>query len=205
MASGLKFFERLAEQRRVIRHMRAPIADQQETAVFRQTIVDDAEIDVRRRVGLPVVVARWQVREHVVLGVIPAALDPARNIPTAVFRDETLQRREKRTVGGGVVILMRLKGVERGLGSLRDVGGRCYRRPASARRRLRCSGKGLADLFRLRVQRYAVFGLFFCRCRKRSLRLARVWRTADCPQRHVAITDRLLHAHGNPSGSRAPC
>src|ERR1700687_6421091 len=45
---GLELPERLTEQRGIIRHMRAPVADHQDPAVLRQAIIDDAEIEVRR-------------------------------------------------------------------------------------------------------------------------------------------------------------
>src|ERR1700716_1015143 len=128
---GIEFLQRLMEQRRIIGHMGSPIANHQDAAVLWQSIVDDAEIDVRRSMGLPVVVGRRQMRKHVVLRVIPAALDPACDIPAAIFRDKILERREQGTVSGRVVILMRLKSVKRGLGSLSNVAGRSYRRLAS--------------------------------------------------------------------------
>src|SRR6202022_856181 len=56
---GVELPERMAEQRGIIRRMRAPVADHQDPAVLRQTIIDDAEIDVRRGVRVPVVVA-WR-------------------------------------------------------------------------------------------------------------------------------------------------
>src|ERR1700730_16835400 len=159
---GAELLECLTQQRCIIRHVGTPVADHQDAAVLRQRIVDDAEIDVCWRMRLPIVVAWRQVREHVVLRVVPAALDPARDIPTAVLCDESLQRREKRTVGRGVVVLMRLKGVKRGLGTLGDIGGRPYRRLASGLRLRTWLFKLLAPgVFGLGMQRNAVFSLLF--------------------------------------------
>ena len=87
IASGCSFFQRLAQQRHIVGHVRAPVADQLHLAGARQPVVDDA-IGQRGRFLFPPIVVLREPRLERVADILDQAAEPAAPIEIAISGDQ---------------------------------------------------------------------------------------------------------------------